>query len=212
MNCHGLAHPSLNAGTLAKMLGAGHPINFAGQVPVSGSGSELANPVPLKFADGKKAGLHHVVIPLDPDAFSWFTDLNRIGLEITKEVQFYRAYPDPFEYSWHGAGLPSSVQIYAMTLERVGIDLDLQPDPFGHVWTAPTPPTYKVELRNSTGKATTAKLAISTKSYDGKESTQQERQPVNVTVEACAASRTAATRGSSPDRDPASRGRSSSSG
>ena len=27
MNCHGLAHPGLNADTLAKMLGAGHPIN-----------------------------------------------------------------------------------------------------------------------------------------------------------------------------------------
>ncbi|MDA1143150.1 MAG: hypothetical protein O3B01_31705 [Planctomycetota bacterium] len=123
---------------------AGHPINFAGHVPASGSGSEHASPVSIRFSDGKKAGLHHVVIPLDPDGFSWFTDLNRIGLEITKEVQFYRAYPDPFEYSWHGAGLPSSVQIYAMTLERVGVDLDLQPDPFGHIWTAPTPPTYKM--------------------------------------------------------------------
>ena len=74
--------------------------------------------MPIKLADGSAAKLYHVTIPLDPDAFSWFTDLSFIGLEITKEVKYYRGYPDPLEYSWHGGGLPSSVQIYAMTLER----------------------------------------------------------------------------------------------
>ncbi len=158
---------------------AGHPINFAGTVPpIKGdtfknvTGKSQA--VPIKVG-GKSTELYHVTIPLDPDSFSWFTDLNRIGMEITKQVQFYRAYPDPLEYSYHGAGLPSSVQIYAMTLERAGVEVDIQPDQFGHVWTAPTQPGYSVELRNSTGAATTAKLVIETKSYDGKDTDRQEK-------------------------------------
>ncbi len=157
---------------------SGHPINFAGKVPSlrDDNGKGMYPHVPIKFADGKSAQLYHVVIPLDPDDFSWFTDLPKIGLEITKQVQFYRAYPDPLEYSWHGAGLPSSVQIYAMTLECAGVDVEIQPDQFGHVWTAPTQPGYSVELRNSTGAATKAKLVIETKSYDGKDTTRQEHE------------------------------------
>ncbi len=144
---------------------AGHPFNFAVTVPAGKppSSSSLTE-------------LHHVTIPLDPDSFSWFSDLGRIGMEITKQVQYYRAYPDPLEYSWHGAGLPSSVQIYAMTLERVGVDVDIQPDQYGHVWTAPAQPKYTIQLRNSTGAATTAKLVITTKSYDGKDTTRQEKE------------------------------------
>ncbi len=147
---------------------AGHPFNFSGTVPSSKGNL-------IKLANGEFATLHHVTIPLDPDSFSWFTDLNRIGLEITKPVQFYRAYPDPLEYSYHGAGLPSSVQIYAMTLERAGVDVDIQPDQFGHVWTAPAQPKYTVQLRNTTGSATTARLMITTSSYDGKATVRQWR-------------------------------------
>ncbi|HVF10139.1 MAG TPA: hypothetical protein VNA16_05015, partial [Abditibacteriaceae bacterium] len=155
---------------------AGHPYNFAGRVPdITGKSRVAGKPVPVKTADGKTMQLYHVVIPLDPDAFSWFTDLKRIGLEITKQVEYYRAYPDPLEYSWHGGGLPSSVQIYAMTLEREGVDIDIQPDQFGHVWTAPNAPGYTIELRNDTGAATTARLSIDTKSHDGQDKTQQEQ-------------------------------------
>jgi hypothetical protein len=151
---------------------AGHPFNFAGTVPeFDGSGKHA---VKVRTIDGKKVKLFHVVIPIDPDALSWFSDLNRIGLELTKQVQFYRGYPDPLEYSWHGAGLPSSVHIYAATLERVGVDIDIKPDQFGHIWTAPATPGYTFELRNSTGKATTAKLLIQTRSQDGKDTSKRE--------------------------------------
>ncbi|MBI4024488.1 MAG: hypothetical protein HY360_05870, partial [Verrucomicrobia bacterium] len=155
---------------------SGHPINFAGKVPSLRDDNGKNPPVPIKLADGKSAKLYHVVIPLDPDDFSWFTDLPKIGLEITKQVQFYRAYPDPLEYSWHGAGLPSSAQIYAMTLERAGVDVDIQPDQFGHIWTAPAAPSYTIEFRNTTGSATKAKLVIETKSYDGKDTTSQNQE------------------------------------
>ncbi len=155
---------------------AGHPLNFSTTVPTGHGDAGRAKSVPIKLADGSGAQLYQVTIPLDPDAFSWFTDLNRIGLEITKEVKYYRGYPDPLEYSWHGGGLPSSVQIYAMTLERADVDIDIQPDQFGHVWTAPAMPGYTFQLRNGTGVATKARLVIETKSYDGKDTTRQEQQ------------------------------------
>jgi hypothetical protein len=155
---------------------AGHPFNFTATVPAEKGGSADAKALPIKLADGNAAKLYHVTIPLDPDAFSWFTDLNRIGLEITKEVKYYRGYPDPLEYSWHGGGLPSSVQIYAMTLERSPVDIDIQPEQFGHVWTAPAMPRYTIQLRNRTNAAIKAKLVISTTSHDGKDTTRQEAQ------------------------------------
>jgi hypothetical protein len=155
---------------------AGHPFNFTATVPGEKSPASAAKALPIKLADGTAARLFHVTLPLDPDAFSWFTDLGRIGLEITKEVKYYRGYPDPLEYSWHGAGLPSSVQIFAMTLERSPIDIDIQPEQFGHVWTAPATPHYTIQLRNRSGAAAKARLVISTKSYDGKDITQQEQQ------------------------------------
>lgn len=160
---------------------AGHPFSFSASVPGTGTGgktkippADVKSPVFADLADGRKATLHHVTIPLDPDKFSWFTDLPRIGLELTKEVKFYRGYPDPLEYSWHGGGLPSSVQIYAMTLERAGVDVELVPENYGHVWTAPAEPKYTVELRNRTGVATKAKLVLNTSSQDGKETERQE--------------------------------------
>jgi hypothetical protein len=153
---------------------AGHPFNFTATVPGLKGDAGSVKTLPVKLADGGAARLFHVVMPLDPDAFSWFTDLHRIGLEITKEVKYYRGYPDPLEYSWHGGGLPSSVQIYAMTLERNDVDVDIEPEQFGHVWTAPAAPRYTVKLHNRTGAAIKAKLDISTASYDGKDTTPQE--------------------------------------
>jgi hypothetical protein len=158
---------------------AGHPFNFGTDVPdLSGrinAGDVISTPVPVKTVDGKKLQLYHVVMPLDPDAFSWFTDLKRIGMELTKEVQYYRGYPDPLEYSWHGAGLPSSVHIYAMTLERAGTEIDILPDQFGHVWTSPATPSYTIQLKNLTGVAGSAKLSIDTCSQDGQDKTHQEQ-------------------------------------
>ncbi len=160
---------------------AGHPMNFSGTVPNNkGKGGE-GKAVPIKLANGKSAKLYHVTIPLDPDAFSWLSDLDLIGLEITKQIHYYRGYPDPLEYSWHGGGLPSSVQIYAMTLERAGVDIDIVPENFGHVWTAPSMPKYSIDLRNDTGKTTKAKLVIATTSEDGKDTSRKE---VNVTLPA----------------------------
>ena len=146
---------------------AGHPMNFSGSVPAFTAKSGGVKAFPVTLANGKSGHLFHVIIPIDPDKMAWFSDLPRVGLELTKAVQPYRGYPDPLEYSWHAAGLPSGVQIYAATLEKAKVDVDPQPDAVAHVWTAPAQPGYTINLRNNTGKATTAKLTITTTSYDG---------------------------------------------
>lgn len=158
---------------------AGHPVNFAGRVPLYTAKSGGAGAFPVKLSNGKKGRLFHIVIPLEQDQFSWFSDLPNIGLELTKGVKPYRAYPDPLEYSWHAAGLPSGVHIYAATLERAKVEIDPQPDAVGHVWTAPAAPGYTVTLKNNTGAPVTATLAVSAASYDGKDrATEMHTQQV----------------------------------
>jgi hypothetical protein len=149
---------------------AGAPMSFSAEVPLYSGKSRHAKAFPVKLADGRKANLFHVVIPIDPDKMAWFSDLPRVGLELTKAVQPYRGYPDPLEYSVHAAGLPSGVHIYAATLEEAAVAVDPQPDAPSHIWTAPAQPSYTIALRNNTGQPTTAKLTVKFTSYDGKES------------------------------------------
>lgn len=164
---------------------AGHPMNFAGKVPAFNTKSGGVKTFPVTLANGNKANLYHVIIPIDPGKMAWFGDLDRVGLELTKAVQPYRAYPDPLEYSWHAAGLPSGVHIYAATLEKAKVGVDPQPDAPAHVWTAPALPSYTIKLTNNTGAAVTAKLTVVTVSYDGKDKTTQQQTaaiPVNGSV------------------------------
>jgi hypothetical protein len=48
------------------------------------------------------------------------------------------------------AGLASGVHVFAATLEKPAVEVDLQPDKFAHIWTAPEQPSYTVTLRNTT--------------------------------------------------------------
>ncbi len=146
---------------------AGHPMNFSQTVPVYSAKPKGIQAYSVKLENGQSINLFHVVIPIDPGKMDWFSDLKRVGLELTKEVKPYRAYPDPLEYSWHGAGLPSGVHIFAATLESVETDIDLQPDAVGHVWTSPAKPGYSVNLINRTNSPRTVNLTVSTSDYDG---------------------------------------------
>jgi hypothetical protein len=157
---------------------AGHPISFSANKVPSLKDRSTSPGIPVKLASGKEATLYHITIPLDPDAFSWFSDLNMIGVELTKQVQYYRAYPDPLEYSYHGGGLPSSVQVYAMTLERADLDIDIVPDTYGHTWTAPQQPKYNIVLKNESGKPSTVRLTIATASSDGTDKTSRQQDIV----------------------------------
>lgn len=154
---------------------SGFPKNFAARVPAFTARSSEANAVPVKTKAGDSGKLYLVTIPVDPGALAEFDDLAFIDVELTKQVKLYRASPDPMYYSFHAAGLPSSVHVYALTAERPGVDVDFQADAYAHVWTAPEQPEYTVALHNRGGPRRAVKLELTTTSLDGQHTTRQSK-------------------------------------
>lgn len=146
---------------------AGHPVNFVGKVPAFGAASPAS--LPLQLASGAKGNLHVVTIPLEPNGTAPFSNQQYLEFELTKEVHIYRAFPDPTYYSMHGAGLPSGVHVFGVTLERPAVEVDFQPDQVAHVWTAPAQPSYTVKLKNATAIAQPVELELTTRSHDSLE-------------------------------------------
>jgi hypothetical protein len=158
---------------------SGFPKNFTARVPAFTATSQAANAIPVKTTDGKPGRLFHVTIPVDSGALAEFDDLDLVDVELTKQVQIYRASPDPMYYSHHAAGQPSSVHIYAMTAERSALDVALKADAYAHIWTAPEKPRYTVTLHNRRGGARDVQLELNTTSPDGKQTTNH-RQTVKL--------------------------------
>src|SRR5947208_16110670 len=71
----------------------------------------------------------------------------------------------------HGAGLPSGVHVFGITLERPAVEVDFQPDQVAHIWTAPAQPSYTAKLKNTSGAAQPVNLELTTTSHDGLEKT-----------------------------------------
>jgi hypothetical protein len=126
----------------------GAPVNFVSQAPLF-SAPAAPHALAAALTGGTKLNLHVVTIPLEPDGVAAFSDLDHLEFELTKQVRTFRGYPDPIQYSQHGAGLPSGVHVFGITLERPVVEVDLQPDAFAHVWTAPAIPSYTATLRNT---------------------------------------------------------------
>jgi hypothetical protein len=78
---------------------AGFPKNFIAEAIDNGGGFQV------------------IKIPVNPGALQEFSDLSVMEVELTGDVHVYRGYPDPLHYSMHGGGLPSGIQVFAMTLE-----------------------------------------------------------------------------------------------
>lgn len=152
---------------------AGHPVNFAGKVPPFDKLSLSGLPLPL--AGGARGNLHLVTIPLSPNGTAAFSDQPYLEFELTKEVQIYRAFPDPTYYSMHGAGLPSGVHVFGVTLERPAVEVDFQPDQVAHIWTAPAQPGYTAKVKNRTTEIQQVDLWLTTKSHDGAEETLESQ-------------------------------------
>lgn len=149
---------------------AGAPVNFVGRAPLFSAPGER-NAYATTLAGGTTVNLHLVTIPLEPDGVSAFSDLDHIEFELTKQVRTYRGFPDPIQYSQHGAGLPSGVHVFGITLERPAVEVDFQPDAFAHVWTAPAKPSYTAKLKNTSNAERTVNLEVTTTSHDGQEKT-----------------------------------------
>jgi hypothetical protein len=156
--------------------GAGFAESFAAHVPLAEAQSAGANRVPVTLTDGKQANLWLVKIPLDPGRLSVFADMDIVEVELTKQVHLFRSYPDPFIYGYHQGGRASAVHVYGMTLGEVPVGFRFEPDRFGHVWTAPEKPSYTARLDNRTAGTFTASLTVTTRSYDGSETTRQQRR------------------------------------
>lgn len=174
---------------------AGYPESFAARVPLFTATAKDVVKLPARLQGGKAGSLYLVTIELDPGKLSrlgrlsplekdkdssapawvWKDDLPILEMELTKEVHQYRAYPDPTCYSYHQGGLPSSVHVYALTLERSPLRMVFEPDKFGHVWTSPAKPSYTATLGNRTAAARTVELTLSTVSHDGSEKTEQKQ-------------------------------------
>src|SRR5262245_41636324 len=69
----------------------------------------------------------------------------------------------------HGAGLPSGVHVFGVTLERPAVEVDFQPDQVAHIWTAPAQPSYTAKLKNLTAALQQVDLQLTTTSHDGRE-------------------------------------------
>ena len=170
---------------------SGFPVSAEATVPFLSTKASEAKRLPIQLADGKKGALYLVTIELEVDRLAELCQLETVsnttrdtngrtmlGLELTKVVQPFRAYPDPISYGMHGAGLPSAVHVYAMTLEKPRIEVDLQPDTLAHTWVAPETPRYTAKLTNNTNASRKVSLILRTESYGGGESTESSKQIV----------------------------------
>jgi hypothetical protein len=149
---------------------AGHPVNFTGRVPLFSAPAQI-HALPAQLANGVKGNLHLVTIPLEPNGVAAFSDQDCLEFELTKEVRLHRSFPDPIYYSSHGAGLPSGVHVFAISLERPAVEVDFQPDKLAHIWVAPEQPGYTTKLRNTTPAEQAVEMELTTTSHDGLEKT-----------------------------------------
>lgn len=165
---------------------SGFPKNYSATVPAFTSSDSKLKALPVRLDNGRRGNLYHLTIDIDPGDLAdsaqmpdsggnMIYDGGAMALELTKEVHLYRNYPDPICYSSHGGGLPSAVHVYAVTLELPAVKMDLQPNSFGHIWTAPEKPGYTATLINSTAKTRQVKLLLKTRSHSDGHETKQEK-------------------------------------
>jgi hypothetical protein len=156
---------------------AGFAENFETQVPLATAEADVTRAISVTLANGKKASLWLVRIPLDPGRLSAFSDLDIIEIELTKKVQQFRSYPDPILYGWHQGGPASGVHVFGVTLGKAPLGFTFEPDRFGHVWTAPEVPAYTATIIDRADTAHEGVLTVVTRSHDGSE-TLREAKPV----------------------------------
>ena len=158
---------------------AGYPERFEARVPLATATSSGATRLGVRLENGKPVNLWLIKLALDPGRLSSFADLDVLEMELTKKVHLFRSYPDPYTYDYYQGGPPSGVHVYAATLGRVPVGFSFDPDKFGHVWTAPAVPSYTATLTNNLTAAERGTLTVTTRSYDGTETTVSQK-PVSL--------------------------------
>jgi hypothetical protein len=144
---------------------AGSPVNFmSGKVPALDMPSNKA--LIVRDENGKQRYLHCIKIPLSQAQLKSFSDSSVLDFELTKDVQTYVSWPDPFYYSIHGAGLPSGVRVFAATLSKAALTVDFTPDAYANIWTGPAAVSYTVRLANRSDKEISVPVKLSVVSFD----------------------------------------------
>jgi len=131
--------------------GRGHEITATYDVPYWDD--KKANPVPLdcglmdsRTNDRNKSGTMWLVsVPLNPSDFQDFLaaeDETFLELDLTKLIGFdSQKYPRPM-------GPPSSVHIFALTLEEAPAQMVVTSDAIGHIFEDPQQPVMQVQLKS----------------------------------------------------------------
>lgn len=83
-----------------------------------------------------------------------------MDIEITKELRLAVRSPDPARFRWRPLGLPSSVEIAGITLERSPLQFELRAGTEGSLFEAPARPQFTARLQNITGDEQTFKLEV----------------------------------------------------
>lgn len=138
----------------------GRPVNFASaDIPAFDAEGEVRDALPVTLSNGKKVRLYLVKVKLEPGQFVKFSRGSYFDMELTKDVQTYRAYPDPLTHSIHGAGLPSSVRVFGITFGRSKLPTRFTPENFANIWHDGERVTYQVDLENITDAKTRAQFS-----------------------------------------------------
>ena len=165
-------------------VASGFPVNVTSpDVPLATTPADVQRCLPIKTESGKTLNLWLVTIPVnpgllqqlscydDPDRRYWrlnqLSARDMLEVEFTKDVAIYRMYPDPCYYSMHGAGLPSSVRLFAATVEYPAVDVRFEPDAYGNIWTEPAVPSYTISLTNRKNEQASVNLQLDSVSHSG---------------------------------------------
>ncbi len=150
--------------------GSGFPKNFvAAGIPLFSRQAVDGQCIGVKNVDGKKRNLWLVKIDVDSDMLQEFAPLETIELELTKLVLPYRCFPDPAYYSRHGAGLPSGVHVFAMTLGVRPVEISWTPEKYAGIFQEGDEAVYRVALRNLTPEEKVENLELHLKGDSAKQ-------------------------------------------
>jgi len=149
----------------------GWAIDAAATVPTLDAASDNfeVRPLPIRRPNGSPGNLWLLGINLDAAAIaSEFRDELMVHIELTKQVKGFRAFPDPMYYGYFQAGLPSSVRIFAATLERATVEFVAGGNRPGNTYPAPEQPVWQVKLKNPHAKPQNARVTVEVISPSGK--------------------------------------------
>ncbi len=81
-----------------------------------------------------------------------------LDLELTREIRLARRQPDPNSFRWRPLGLPSNVEVAAITLEKSPVKMSLRFPHFGQVFEKGESPSVEVRLHNPTAAPVSYRL------------------------------------------------------